>query len=81
MSIYQFDDDFNLIYKKDNDNYSCSLFNTCSSCISNMYSCICLPIRLCMGLSWIATSGFFFYLGTLYNTEKEKLLNITSLHN
>ena len=80
MSIYQFDDEFNLIYKKENDN-SCKLCNTCSSCISNMYSCICLPIRLCMGLSWIATSGFFFYLGTLYNTEKEKLLNITSLHN
>lgn len=79
MSIYQFDDDFNLIYKKESNN-SCSLFSACTSCVSNMYSCICLPIRLCMGLSWIGSCGFFFYLGTLYNTEKEKLLNITSLH-
>jgi len=79
MSIYQFDDDFNLIYKKQDDK-SCRVCKTCSSCISNIYSCVCLPIRLCMGLSWIATSGFFFYMGTLYNTEKDKLLNITTLH-
>lgn len=79
MSIYQFDDNFNLIYRRQEDN-NCQLCKTCSSCISNIYSCVCLPIRLCMGLSWIATSGFFFYLGTLYNTEKEKLLNITTLH-
>lgn len=78
MSIYQFDDEFNLIYKRDDD--SCSICKGGCSCISNLYSCICLPIRLCMGLSWIATSGFFFYMGTLYNTEKEKLLNITTLH-
>lgn len=76
MSIYQFDDDFNLIYKKQDDE-SCRVCKTCSSCISNIYSCVCLPIRLCMGISWIGSCGFFFYLGTLYNTEKDKLLNMT----
>jgi hypothetical protein len=30
-----------------------------------------------MGLSWVGSCGMFFYLGTLYNNEKEKLLNIT----
>ena len=79
MSIYQFDDDFNLIYKREEDR-SCSLCNTVFPCIGNICSCLYLPIRLCMGISWIATSGFFFYMGTLYNTEKEKLLNITTLH-
>jgi len=89
MSIYQFDDDFNLIYKKQDDESFrvCKTCSSCSSCISNIYSCVsniyscmCLPLRLCMGLSWIATSGFFFYMGTIYNTEKDKLLNITTLH-
>ena len=76
MSIYQFDNDFNLIYKKEPNN-SCSVCRTCTSCISNIYSCLCLPIRICMGLSWVGSCGMFFYLGTLYNNEKEKLLNIT----
>lgn len=76
MSIYQFDDNFNLIYKRKNDN-SCQVCKTCSSCISNICSCVYLPVRLCMGLTWIGSCSFFFYLGTLYNTEKEKLLNIT----
>jgi len=74
MSMYQFDD--NLIYKRREDN-SCALCSKCSSCVSNIYSCVCLPIRLCMGISWVGSCGFFFYLGTLYNTEKEKLLNMT----
>ena len=76
MSIYQFDDNFNLVYKRREDN-SCSLCRKCGTCISNIYSCVCLPIRLCMGISWIGSCGFFFYLGTLYNNEKEKLLNMT----
>ena len=75
-SIYQFDSDFNLMYEP-NPNKSCSVCKTCSSCVSNIYSCMCLPLKFCMGLSWVATSGFFFYMGTLYNTEKDKLLNIT----
>ena len=74
-SIYYLDNEFQLM--NDNKNNSCSICRTCSSCVSNIYSCVCLPVRICMGLSWIATSGFFFYMGTLYNSEKEKLLNIT----
>jgi len=77
MSSYQ-PDDFLLMQENKNDKL-CSPCSLCSSCVSNIYTCICLPFRICMGLTWIGSCGFFFYLGNLYNQEQEKIHNITDI--
>ena len=76
MSSYQPDNDFKLMQGNNNNSKLCSPCSLCSSCVSNIYTCLCLPFRICMGLTWIGSCGFFFYLGNLYN--KGEIYNITS---
>jgi len=54
---------------------------SCSSlcCLPNICSCILFPFKLCMGLTWIGSCGFFFYLGNLYHQEQVNFHNITFL--
>ena len=54
-------------------NKSGSLCPPCC-CLSNFYSCLCLPLKLCMGLSWIGSCGLSFYVGNMYG--KGELTNI-----
>ena len=71
MSSYQLDNDF-LLHEKNNGKLCpCSPL----SYLSNVCSCILLPFKLCIGLTWIGSCGFFFYLGNLYS--KEQIFNIT----
>ena len=62
------DNDFQLI--QENDSKLCP---SCSSlcCLPNICSCILFPFKLCMGLTWIGSCGFFFYLGNLYHQEPQ----------
>tara|TARA_Y100000996_G_C22272065_1_gene540413 strand:+ start:194 stop:415 length:222 start_codon:yes stop_codon:yes gene_type:complete len=55
------------------ENKSGSLCPPCC-CLSNFYSCLCLPLKLCMGLSWIGSCGLSFYVGNMYG--KGELMNI-----
>ena len=55
------------------ENKSGSLCPPCC-CLSNFYSCLCLPLKLCMGLSWIGSCGLSFYVGNMYG--KGELTNI-----
>ena len=55
------------------ENKSGSLCPPCC-CLSNFYSCLCLPLKLCMGLSWISSCGLSFYVGNMYG--KGELMNI-----
>ena len=54
-------------------NKSGSLCPPCC-CLSNFYSCLCLPLKLCMGLSWIGSCGLSFYVGNMYG--KGELMNL-----
>ena len=54
-------------------NKSGSLCPPCC-CLSNFYSCLCLPLKLCMGLSWIGSCGLSFYVGNMY--VKGELMNL-----
>ena len=55
------------------ENKSGSLCPSCC-CLSNFYSCLCLPLKLCMGLSWIGSCGLSFYVGNMYG--KGELMNL-----
>jgi len=71
MSIYEYTgNNFQLM---ENNNQSSSCPSKCC-CLSKIYSCICIPLKLCMGLSWIGSCGLSFYLGNLYGNGE--LLNI-----
>ena len=70
MSSYQLDKDF-LLQENKNTKLCPSL-----CCLPNICSCILFPFKLCIGLTWIGSCGFFFYLGNLYN--KGEIYNITS---
>ena len=74
MSSYQLDRDF-LLQENNNNSKLCP---SCSPlcCLPNICSCILFPFKLCIGLTWIGSCGFFFYLGNLYN--KGEIYNITS---
>ena len=74
MSSYQPDNDFQLMQGNNNDSKLCP---SCSPlcCLPNICSCILFPFKLCIGLTWIGSCGFFFYLGNLYN--KGQIHNIT----
>ena len=58
----------------DSENRSGSLCPSSPCCLSNFYSCLCLPLKLCMGLSWIGSCGLSFYVGNMYG--KGELTNI-----
>tara|TARA_B100001094_G_scaffold197825_1_gene191953 strand:+ start:260 stop:532 length:273 start_codon:yes stop_codon:yes gene_type:complete len=63
---------------ENNSNLSCPCCVTLPcKCMSKIYSVACLPIRLCMGVTWVGTCGMFFYLGSLY--EKGELFDIDKL--
>ena len=74
MSIYYNgnNDNFESL-NNENNSRSCSL-NLCPpcpcNCISNLCSCVLLPLKLCMGITWIGSCGLFFYLGNLYGQDK-----------
>ena len=72
MSSYQLDKDFLL-----QENNNSKLCPSCSPlcCLPNICSCILFPFKLCIGLTWIGSCGFFFYLGNLYS--KGEIYNIT----
>ena len=82
MSIYDYSGhtfDQLELNNENNSNLDCSscIIFPCK-CMSKIYSVACLPIRLCMGVTWVGTCGMFFYLGSLY--ENSELFDIDKLN-